>query len=143
MNKKKIDIFLICPVRHVHGRTEAAIQKYVQELEKNGKVVYWPQRDTNQIDPTGGIRICRDNINAIIEAKEIHVWWNRPSVGSKFDLGGAMTSIILLSQLTGEKKKIVIANPDNVEATKNKSFENVLLALAEAEDIIAMLQDLK
>ena len=130
--KKNIDVFLICPVRGIHGRVEAAIKRYVSELEEQGLVVYWPQRDTMQVDPSGGVRICRDNIKGMIEAEQIHIWWNRESIGSKFDMGASMAMAMLLYyEGTGKEKKFVIANPDNIrKPTEGKSFENVFLQLS-------------
>jgi len=145
MIEQDIDIFLICPVRSIHGRVKKAIERYVKEKEDNGLIVYWPQRDTNQTDVTGGIRICRDNTTAIIRAKEIHVWWNELSVGSKFDMGSTLTSMILLAELEGIEKKVIIANPRNVNKNEGKSFENVLLALEEisGEGFLEKLYDLE
>ena len=130
MNEKSIDIFLICPVRNVDKETEKMIAAYVKKHEDSGLKVYWPSRDTVQVDPTGGIRICRDNTYAIIQAKEIHIWWNKESTGSKFDLGVSLAAVTLLAQ-QGINKKIVVANPEEVQKTEIKSFENVLLSLQE------------
>lgn len=120
MKKKKI--FLICPVRNITEREKKRIRRYLKKLEKQGHKVHWPLRDTNQDDPIG-LRICTDNAKAIIWADEIHIWWNENSQGSLFDFGMSFMSSIL------GKKKIILANPDEIAPTNGKSFNNVLLVL--------------
>lgn len=115
-------IFLISPVRNVTKEEREKIEKYVAELERQGHAVHWPERDTNQNDKIG-LRICRDNQWAIMNAREVHIWWQwtekRKSTGSLFDFGIAFAL----------NKKILLANPDEVQPTPEKSFNNVLLAL--------------
>jgi len=111
-------IFLICPVRMVGETERKKIENYVASLEKSGHRVHWPERDTNQNDGIG-LRICRDNRAAIKEADEIHIWWNEKSQGSLFDFGMAFA----------QEKKIILANPNDVLSTTQKSFNNVLLSL--------------
>lgn len=120
--KRKRKIFLICPVRNITEEERERMKQYIKNIEKQGHKVHWPPRDTNQDDPIG-LRICTDNAEAIIEADEIHVWWNPDSKGSLFDLGMAF----ILDVLHG--KKIILANPDEVDSANKKSFNNVLLAL--------------
>lgn len=136
MRKKKI--FLICPVRGTNDEITKRIGEYVKKLEEQGHRVHWPLRDTNQDDPIG-LRICTDNTNAIIWADEVHVWWwwqekkwwqrwmwwikEKKSTGSLFDLG--ISFLLHLKQ----GKPIILANPEDVKTTENKSFNNVLLAL--------------
>lgn len=91
------------------------IAEYVASLEGEGHKVYWPKRDTEQNDPTGGYQICLANSRAISEADEVHVWYNEDSGGSKFDIGVAFAL----------DKQVVIANKDYV-CRKKKSFYKVL-----------------
>lgn len=112
-------IFLICPVRRILESERALIKKYIARLEDAGDAVYWPLRDTNQNDPVG-LRICEDNLRAMVRADEIHVWWISSSQGSLFDCGMAFAM----------GKKFVLANRNRVAWTATtKSFENVLIAL--------------
>lgn len=111
-------IFLICPVRGITEEEKVVIEKYVLDLEKTGHTVHWPPRDTNQNDSIG-LRICQDNRQAIEESDEIHIWWNEKSQGSLFDFGMAFAL----------GKKIVLINPESVQKTPAKSFNNVLLEL--------------
>ncbi len=120
--KRKRKIFLICPVRNMTEEERKKMEQYIKNLEKQGHKIHWPPRDTNQDDPIG-LRICTDNARAIIEADEIHVWWNPDSKGSLFDLGMAF----MLDVLRG--KKIILANPENIDKTDSKSFNKVLLVL--------------
>lgn len=140
--KKKEEEFLICPVREADKELTERIEKYVEMREKKGFKVYYPRRDTNQIDPVG-LKICTDNALAIIPKKEIKVWRNKNSQGSLFDLGMGFVLSVLFSKerslfwriktitklfFMGEKI-ITLANSDEVKPTEGKSFENFLLAL--------------
>lgn len=106
--------FLICPVR---GHDPTAWESFVDELERRSWKVYWPPRDTCQEDLTG-LRICRDNREAIRGADAVHLIWDGKSQGVLFDLGMAFAL---------GKKVIVIALP---EATEGKSFQNMVRAWA-------------
>src|SRR3989344_8762787 len=119
-------IFLICKVRNVPPETEKKHAAYVASKEKEGYEVYWPKRDTDQNDHLG-LRICKDNRLAIVMADEVHVWYDKTSEGSKFDLGMVLMMLYFSEQ---RYQKIVIANPEEVQPTPKKSLENVLIALA-------------
>lgn len=119
------NIFLICPVRKATGDTAKKIEKYITKLEESDCKVYWPARDTDQSDPIG-LRICKDNCKEIFKADEVHVWWDENSRGSLFDLG-----ISFMCHHLADGVKIILANPDEVKPTQEKSFNNVLLALHE------------
>jgi len=79
-------IYLICPVRKATPEYSQVSRLYVAQLETLGHQVYWPARDTDQVDPTG-LRICKDNRGGIENADEVHVIWDGQSQGSIFDLG--------------------------------------------------------
>ncbi len=121
--EKTCDVFIICPVRNVTNEERVRIDKYVKDLEGKGLKVHWPSRDTDQNDPIG-LRICGDNREAIWNAKEIHVFYNPDSRGSTFDVGMAFAFLLLKPD-----KKVILINPDNVDPSNTKSFNNVLLAL--------------
>lgn len=141
MEKKK-DEFLIHPFREADEELTERIEKYVETLEKQGHGIYYPRRDTNQVDPIG-LRICTDNMIAIIPKKKVRIWWDKNSKGSHFDFGGAFAISTLFSKqrslwwriktiiklfFMGEKI-ITLVNLNEVERTKEKSFNNVLLEL--------------
>lgn len=109
-------IFLICPVRNATSEQKENMQKYIAKLENDGNEVYYPARDTDQIDDTGGWRICTDNKNAIYLSDEVHIFWDDKSIGSIFDLGMAFAF----------KKKLVVANPKAINTSSIKSFHNVI-----------------
>ena len=117
-------IYLVCPVRKATAEQTAAIRQYVRQLEDTGHQVYWPARDTEQHDPTGGWQVCEQNGRAIIAADEIHVWWEHSSRGSIFDLGVAWAL-----RMMGMRKKLVLAN--DFDVPDGKAFEKVLLRWAE------------
>lgn len=118
MGLEEKSIFVICPVREATEEEKKFIEDYVSMKEKEGYKVHYPKRDTDQTDPIG-LRICRDNRNAIRDANEIHIYWNGKSKGSLFDIGMSFMA----------EKPIVLFNRDQVKKTPTKSFENVLLEL--------------
>lgn len=122
-------IFVICPVRNADGETNRKIEEYVLKQEDFGHEVYWPKRDTDQIDSIG-LRICTDNARAIARADEIHIWYDAGIQGSLFDVG--MT--FMASQIVGPTKRIVLINPGSVRPTEGKSFANVLIALSRVDN---------
>ena len=75
--------------------------------------MHWPYRDTEQVDPTGGLRICEDNMDAIAEADVVHLIWDGKSKGCLFDLGMAFAMA---------KKIIPLVLPP---LTNEKSFQNM------------------
>ena len=111
-------VFIICPVRGMNEKERSHLETYVTALEKDGHVVHYPPRDTDQGDPVG-LDICSQNKRALLEADEVHVYWNASSEGSKFDMGMAFAA----------DKPIHIINKEDVQKTEGKSINNVVLAL--------------
>jgi len=109
-------IFLICPVRNQTGEQGQKIRSYIEEQRSLGHEVYYPFEDTEQNDPLLGFGIITQNTRAIRNADEVHIWWDKTSKGSLFDLGAAFAL----------HKPLVIANIEDVEPTTFKSFENVI-----------------
>lgn len=126
------DEFLICTVREADESDRAFLARYVAEREASGQKVYYPARDTNQVDETGGYRICCDNNNAMSKSRAVFVYWTKKSQGTKFDLGMAFEQhrvsgkpIRLANRPTVEN---IVAEQKSVEGLE-KSFEMVLLKL--------------
>ena len=124
-------IFLISPVhkptknpirRLRYWLENRKVAKYVKNLENQGHDVYWPKRDTDQNDPKGGIEICKANGREIYQRDEVHIWWTG-GTGSIFDFGMTFMLVLLF------KKKVVLANPNEVKKSDGKALKNVLLAL--------------
>lgn len=131
-------VFLISPVRNIAQETLEALGSYVAKLESEGVEVYWPYRDTDQTDPHGWTICCR-NRSAILDANEIHIWYDKTSSGSIFDCGMVFALLGI-----GWTKKVVIANPEAVKPTPHKSFENVLLKMQdEAEKYFALCESIR
>jgi hypothetical protein len=105
-------IFIICPVRLADDATRKKLEEHTIELEKQGHKVHLPHRDTNQAG--SGSEICTENMNAIKEADEIHIFYNGQSTGIHFDMGVAFAL---------NKKMVVI---ENGEMTPGKSFPRLL-----------------
>ena len=102
--------FLICPVRGSFGWGE-----YVQMLEAEGYTVHYPPRDTPQDDPTG-LRICSDNLDAILTSDRVFVIWDGKSQGCLFDLGIAFAL---------HKAVTILEAP---AASEGKSYQNMMRA---------------
>ena len=120
-------IFLISPVQRAVPEVQERIARYVASLEDEGHRVHWPIRDTEQVDPTGGYDVCKVNFKGIMEADEIHIWYEETSGGSKFDMGG----VFMLVTMLGWQKKVVIANDGEVVDPNKKSFYKVFKRLIE------------
>lgn len=80
---------MICPVRNVSDVANKRIATYVAKREVRGDQFHWPKRDTKQDKDPIGIRICRDNREAMFAADKIHIWYDHESRGSCFDMGMA------------------------------------------------------
>ncbi len=124
--KKERNVFFISPVARISPETLEKNAVYVAKLENEGCKVHWPYRDTEQNDPTGGLKICRTNCDAIMHANEIHIWYDKTSSGSKFDMGG----VFMLVEMLGWNKKIVIANDTEIVDDSPKSFYKVFKHLS-------------
>ena len=93
MNTSKKKIFVICPVRIADDATRRKLEAYKQKLEAEGHEVHMPHLDTNQ--EAGTYAICVQNLKAIVEAEEIHIFFNPVSYGTHFDLGMTFLSCYL------------------------------------------------
>jgi len=108
------EVGIICSVRTDEDRDYS--DRYVALLEVVGLRVFYPPRDTDQVDPGGGLRILRDNFyRGFLRCREIHIVWNPKSQGSMFDLGLCFAM----------RKPLRVVNP--VRRTAEKSFQNAIL----------------
>jgi len=82
-------------------------------------------RDVDQSDPHG-IDICNAHADAMMDIDEVHVWWDKDSVGSKFDLGMAF-----ILRRSSANVKFRLINPESCKITDHKSYENVMNWLCE------------
>lgn len=114
--QSKYDVFLICPVRNATDEQKERMNNHIELLETKGRKVYYPARDTNQ-DDEYGYRICTDNYEAIRDSETVHIFWDKNSTGSLFDIGVAFAL----------NKKVEIINVEEVEMTQGKSFSNMIL----------------
>lgn len=79
-------IYIICPVRNAENEQRVMMDRYVDDLEKEGYNVFYPPRDAPQESETG-YEIVELEFKNILTADEIHVFWDVNSKGSHFDLG--------------------------------------------------------
>jgi len=82
-----MNIFIISSVRNADLATKNKLDVYCICLEAMGHFVHLPHRDTDQA--AKGIDICRQNMEAIKNADEVHIFYNGESQGIHFDLGMA------------------------------------------------------
>lgn len=111
-----VKVFIICPVRDADQAKQDYITQKVAQLERDGHTVYYPARDTNQVDETG-YRICFDNKQAISDADLIYVIWDGQSRGSLFDLGVAFAL----------DKQLIVDREFLPAASEGKSFQNMMV----------------
>lgn len=137
------EVSIICPVRKAAKKENEKIAEFVDRLIRNGFNVYWPTKD-NPFQNTDkvGLKICKYNAKRFLRAKDNWIWWNDKSKGSHFDLG-MMFMLMLLGEMLEnfeeltldelakllKDRKIILANPKEVQPTENKSFNNLLLKL--------------
>lgn len=111
------NIFLICPVRNATEEQIKRMRDYISKVKANGDNIYYPN-DDNAFEHTDdvGYIICDENRRALLQADEIHIFWDKTSSGSLFDLGMAFAS----------NKKLIIVNAEELEITPHKSFSNMI-----------------
>lgn len=80
-------IYVICLVTQSTVESLNAQALYVKSLEAEGHHVFYPARDTDQ--EAGAWDINRQNLEAIRDADEVHVFYSQTSHGVHFDLGMA------------------------------------------------------
>lgn len=123
MKPKKV--FIIRPVRNVTEEIRIKISHYVAVLERQGYRVYNPECDNpHQESDHIGIKIIKHNFQEMLMADEIHIWYEKTSPGSIFDIGMFFAFVHAI-----DFKKFVIINREDIAPTPHKSFENVVLAL--------------
>jgi len=107
-----MNIYLVCSVRNCSDGDLESLTGYVSGLESIGHTVHFPHRDTNQGET--GINICEQNTEAMMSCDEAHIFFDKTSFGSHFDLG----------VLFALKKKIVVIK--NVSYGEGKSFPRMI-----------------
>ena len=124
-------IYIICSVREASPETRAALEAYTDMLEDEGHVVHLPHRNTNQ--EAVGFEICMENGAAILLSDEIHIFWDKESFGSHFDLGMAF----MMDMLIGKKKRVFIMEMGDIgqfTIGSGKSFQRLLIEWTEEQD---------
>ncbi len=111
-------VFLICPVANASEDQKAEMMMYIEVIEGAGYDVHYPHRDTNQKDPIG-YNIISENLDAIMWADEVHLFYSKGSRGSIMDFGFSFS----------QRKPIYVVNKEQIEVTSGKSYENILLNL--------------
>lgn len=106
-------IFIICSVRGADSTYLKKLNGYAKYLEDDGHKVHLPPRNTRQ--DAKGIDICKQNMEAIRNADQVHVFYSPDSQGTHFDLGVAFAL----------KKKIIVV--ESVQYINGKSFSRMLV----------------
>jgi nucleoside 2-deoxyribosyltransferase len=112
--------FVISPVRNLSKDVIISLLNYEKKLLNQGfDKVYLPFRDTDQNQ--SGLGICETNRKELAKSREVHIWYQATSSGSKFDLG----------MVFALQKPLVIAN--DVKRTEVKSFAQFINDYANEE----------
>ena len=109
---QEMKLFIICTVRNATTEYQTMLEDYVRGWESKGHSVHLPHRDTNQ--NAKGIDICRQNMEAMKAADEVHIFYNPESQGTHFDMGVAFA--------LGRKLVVV----ENVDYGPGKSYPRML-----------------
>lgn len=120
-------IYLICPVRNASKEQVDGMRAYVYRVEAEGHEVHWPQRDVDQRNDDGGVRICYEHRAAMHECDRVDIWWDPFSTGSHFDLG--MAFMLSLCRVADGMPPVQFVSANGVEKVPDKSFQNVLANL--------------
>lgn len=107
-NKNKNSVFIICSVRNADAATKIKLVAYKQKLMTLGYQVHLPHIDTPQ--DTSGYEICVENTQANIAAKQTHIFFDKTSEGSFFDIGVRLVDMYLHPE---EKEFYVMEYLDN------------------------------
>lgn len=121
-------VYIICPVRQATQKQVEACKIYVAFLEQEfGCQVHYPPRDVDQTNDDNGVRICFEHARYLIDADEVHVYWDETSQGSHFDLGMVFMANMYRTRL-GLPRLKVKHFPDNSPQLDafEKSFAHVL-----------------
>lgn len=82
-----MNIFVICSVRGASDVYRKKLEDYAEKLESEGHKVHLPHRDTDQT--ARGFDICTENMEAIKNSDEVHIFYLLTSQGTHFDMGVA------------------------------------------------------
>ncbi|HLX12160.1 MAG TPA: hypothetical protein VKS81_05055 [Bacteroidota bacterium] len=115
-------VYLICPVRNATEEDRAFTREYVAKLEHEGHSVHFPPRDSDQTEDGIGLRVNESNRQGILNADEVHIFWDPRSTGSHFDLG----MVFMLRAMRGCPIRVI----NTIEKTETKSYGNIILELA-------------
>lgn len=106
-------IYIISSVRNANEELRKKLEEYAEIQIKNGNKVYLPHRDTKQ--NVSEYSICVQNKKAISDCEEVHIFYDKDSQGSHFDLGMAF--------MYEKPIKVIEATP----TPEGKSFQNLLV----------------
>jgi len=121
-------IFIIGSARNATDEVRQLMEEYVSELEREGHIVHLPHRDTNQ--QARGLDICKQNRDAIANADEVHILYDKDSQGSHFDLGVAFAM---------NKRIRFVLVPEEVH-NEGKSFPKMIAEWIDEERISTNFQ---
>ena len=111
--EEKTKVFVTCSISGASNSYLTKLENYAKHLESKGFEVYLPHLHTKQDDTE--FNICTNNMHAIKNADEVHVYYSSSSKGTHFDLG--------VSFALG--KKIVIVENESYDENE-KSFAKMI-----------------
>ncbi len=102
-------IFLISPVRNASANQKEQIEAYKRICEENKYQIHTPHIDTVQTDMLGGYTICHQNAEEVAKSEAVHLYYDKNSMGSMFDLGVAYAC----------NKPLILINEEDIEFDRN------------------------
>lgn len=121
-----MNICIVHPLRDLPTDTVRKLEIYADELRRQGHHVFFPLHDADPSEDPTGLRIARAVTAAMHMAVEVHVWY----VPENDDIAFALGAMLMSSETTGPKKRVVIINRDHVLPTVGRSLANMLYVLA-------------
>lgn len=95
---------------------EKEIELHMKEMLDSGYKIHVPHLHTVQKDLFGGYAICYENASAIASSSAVHIYYDKQSRGSMFDLGVAYYL----------NKELVLVNEDQITFDNNDFGDNIV-----------------
>lgn len=121
--------FLIFPFRKANEEAKTMAGVLLNNIEKCGFNAYYPARDTNQEDYYS-YRVGIDNANAISNARNIYLYYDRNSIGTIFDLG-----VAYYFQVKYPNRTFLVMKEEQIEWNENDFGDKVVLSMLNAQKV--------
>ncbi|MAG78735.1 hypothetical protein CL616_05215 [archaeon] len=127
------DIYLLCPVTNLSPSSElsSSLNTYVNLLEYLGYSIHFPNRDLIQDEEMTFLDMIRRSSFPMSQAKELHIYWDSTSQGSK-------DAIITAATIGENIERVILLNEavikDYAQQMGKRSYEQLILDLKELKE---------